>query len=205
VDTEAQRLVTFLKESPAMHQLEAEREQALLAKRKEHAANRAELERMRDKTIPEKRAETAKARRHQQQCREKLNDAERELAHCVNDENAAVASFQSRINSIDGEIIKLAPPMVDEFKREMLRLFDETRFQTQDQTSPPHWFTGKRTTTTNTQTLEARLAAIRATLVKVDALKLEPLSQDEIVRRLEQLRRGVLQIDDVNDERRVAS
>jgi hypothetical protein len=48
--------------------------------------------------------------------------------------------------------------------------------------------------TTNTQTLEARLAAIRAALTKAEGLKIEALAEDEIVQRLEQLKRGVLQI-----------
>ena len=105
---EAQRLVTLLHESPAMHQLEAEREQARLSKVRELLQQREQLQRTREESLPPLRAATAKAKNREQECREKLRKAIQESAGCVNQEVTASSSFKSQIDAIDGEIIKLA-------------------------------------------------------------------------------------------------
>ena len=90
---EAQRLMVLLSESPAMSQLQAQREEARLSKARELLQQREQLQRTREESLPPLRAATAKAESYEQRCREKLDEAAKDVARCRNEEMSAGSRF----------------------------------------------------------------------------------------------------------------
>ena len=190
----------FNKPAGLRHLLDIERQhqaQVLRVRRAQHEQLQgleAELEaaapRLRDRVI-DREAAVAEARRALEAAEITCNVARASYIE-------GTTNLENQINRLRRTLVDSASPAIATFLAELARLEDDTRRPERLAVlESRHPITGNPTVNSNADSLTARMATIRAARNAAEALKLEPLEEAEIERRVAALRERIPAIESV--------
>jgi hypothetical protein len=147
----------------------------------------------------------AAARKRAEETKEALRLAEQEYAAAEGKRGLREIGLTMQIQRLECDLHDSAPVEIDDFVREMNRLFDQNRFEirSSEHAGKINVLTMKRGTVSrsNSAAIHARLRAIQEGVAAAEALKFEFVIPSDPTARLDALRRGVLQSPSIATKR----
>jgi hypothetical protein len=190
---EANDILSFLKDSPALTERAREREEKRLGRIREFLAQRDNISNERAETMRGLQVALSEAKSNEARAVEALGHAIRERLNAEQAQFGASFDYSHKLSQVEAELKKLAPAEIDEFIREMLKADDQARLQLDTEVRPG--LASRLTGTVHTTIVNSNLDAvaikrdyIKAAIHEAEGMKLQSMTQDEVVSRLTELK-----------------
>ena len=199
-EAEEKRILTLLTDSTYVEQLRHDRDDKRVREQLLEIKKLAPLQKARDEELPRLKAARVTAEEKTAKLSAERKQAQRESSAAAAEESTRIWWFQAQEEKVIAHIKTLAPECINECIAELHQLETDTRTQvrTDVRESQPNPITGRvtRRFESNIKAIENRVNAIRSARKAAEGLKLKPLSEAEILKRLEQLKANLPSADE---------
>ena len=187
-------LLEDLRRSPRGQQIVAERQEARLAERRSLAEELGEVIDALEVNRPKMLAAEAKVAEQIRKAEERLEALRRSVGTV--EERQIRNRLEQRKTVLEGELLQTVPPEIDSFIAECQRSWEGVRPRGVDVSPARRNALGEMEGgSSNAASVKACLEGLREAQVAAEALKLVALTPDELGKRLDKIRDGILAVE----------
>jgi hypothetical protein len=197
---EAEEIISFLKDSPALEALRRERDDKRIAKQRELLSRLETLQREKATTMPQLEAAVVEAKEAEKLANDALLAAARKVSDAEHARLSKSLDLSFAIGVVEAEINRSAPTEIDAFISELTTADEKARgeLKIEQRLGPKGRITGEHTEMifeSNKDSVTAARDYIRNGIAEAQSLKLQTHPLDEIVRRLTAIKDGIPKFD----------